>query len=83
MLAFINGGEEGRALYNAFVTGRVCYEVYKRLSVSQADVLRAETVIRISQYVKSHPQASQAQLKAELEKEIKIFAQKVAQLEGM
>lgn len=83
MLAFINGGEEGRALYNAFVTGRVCYEVYKRLSVSQADVLRAETVIRISQYVKSHPQASQAQLKAEVEKEIKIFAQKVAQLEGM
>ncbi|PFX17890.1 uncharacterized protein LOC111340245 [Stylophora pistillata] len=83
VLAFINGGEEGRALYNAFVTGRVCYEVYKRLSVSQADVLRAETVIRISQYVKSHPQASQAQLKAEVEKEIKIFAQKVAQLEGM
>ena len=40
MLAFINGGEEGKALYNAFVTGRVCYEVYKRLSVSQADVLR-------------------------------------------
>lgn len=46
-------------------------------------VLKAETVIRISQYVKSHPQASQAQLKAEVEKEIKIFAQKVAQLEGM
>lgn len=83
VLAFINGGEEGRALYNAFVTGRVCYEVYKRLSLSQADVLRAETVIRISQYVKSHPQASQAQLRAEVEKEIKIFAQKVAQLEGM
>ncbi|XP_058965951.1 uncharacterized protein [Pocillopora verrucosa] len=83
VLAFINGGEEGKALYNAFVTGRVCYEVYKRLSVSQADVLRAETVMRISQYVKSHPQASQAQLKAEVEKEIKIFAQKVAQLEGM
>lgn len=44
---------------------------------------QAETVMRISQYVKSHPQASQAQLKAEVEKEIKIFAQKVAQLEGM
>ena len=40
VLAFINGGEEGKALYNAFVTGRVCYEVYKRMSVSQADVLR-------------------------------------------
>lgn len=39
--------------------------------------------MQISQYVKSHPQASQAQLKAEVEKEIKIFAQKVAQLEGM
>ena len=40
MLAFLNGGEEGRTLYNAFVTGQVCYEVYKRLTVSQADVLR-------------------------------------------
>ena len=40
MLAFLNGGEEGRTLYNAFVTGQVCYEVYKKLTVSQADVLR-------------------------------------------
>ena len=40
VLAFLNGGEEGRTLYNAFVTGQVCYEVYKRLTVSQADVLR-------------------------------------------
>ena len=45
VLAFINGGEEGKALYNAFVTGRVCYEVYKRLSVSQADVLRVSFVV--------------------------------------
>lgn len=44
VLAFINGGEEGKALYNAFVTGRVCYEVYKRLSVSQADVLRVSFI---------------------------------------
>jgi len=47
VLAFINGGEEGKALYNAFVTGRVCYEVYKRLSVSQADVLRVSFVLYI------------------------------------
>ena len=40
VLAFLNGGEEGKALYNAFVCGEVCYEVYKRLTVSQADVLR-------------------------------------------
>ncbi|XP_020615726.1 uncharacterized protein LOC110053784 [Orbicella faveolata] len=83
VLAFINGGEEGKALYNAFVTGRVCYEVYKRLSVSQADVLRAETIMRISEYVKSHPRASEAQLKAEVEKEIKLFAQKIAELEAI
>ena len=48
VLAFINGGEEGKALYNAFVTGRVCYEVYKRLSVSQADVLRVSFVFYLS-----------------------------------
>ena len=39
--------------------------------------------MRISEYVKSHPQASQAQLKAEVEKEIKIFAQRISELEGM
>ena len=45
MLAFLNGGDEGKALYNAFVTGQVCYEVYKRLTVSQADVLRVSSVL--------------------------------------
>ena len=40
VLAFLNGGEQGKALYQAFVTGRVCYEIYNRLAVSKADVLR-------------------------------------------
>jgi len=39
--------------------------------------------MRISEYVKSHPRASEAQLKAEVEKEIKLFAQKIAELEGI
>ena len=39
--------------------------------------------MRVSEYVKSHPRASEAQLKTEVEKEIKMFAQKVSQLEGM
>lgn len=83
VLAFLNGGEEGKTLYNAFVAGQVCYEVYKRLTLSQTDVLRAETILRISNYVKKNPRASQAQLKSEVEKEIQLFAQKVADLEGM
>lgn len=39
--------------------------------------------MRISNYVKKNPRASQAQLKSEVEKEIQLFAQKVADLEGM
>jgi len=39
--------------------------------------------MRISEYVKKNPRASEAQLKSEVEKEIKLFAQKVAQLEEM
>lgn len=39
--------------------------------------------MRISDYVKKNPRASEAQLRSEVEKEIKIFAQKVAQLEGV
>lgn len=38
--------------------------------------------MRISDYVKNHPRATEAQLKSEVEKEIKLFARKVAQLEG-
>ena len=39
----MNGGEEGKKLYNAVVTGKVCYEVYKRLTVTKADTLRVST----------------------------------------
>lgn len=39
--------------------------------------------MRISEYVKGHPRASEAQLKAEVEKEIKLFAQKIAELEAI
>ena len=46
-------------------------------------VLQAETIMRISEYVKNHPRASEAQLKAEVEKEIKLFAQKIAELEAI
>lgn len=45
--------------------------------------MQAETIMRISAYVKSHPRASEAQLKAEVEKEIKLFAQKIAELEAI
>ena len=42
--------------------------------------LQAQTILRISDYVKKHPKASEAQLKAEVEKEIKKFAEEVAKL---
>lgn len=47
MLAFLNGGEEGKTLYNAFVAGQVCYEVYKRLTLSQTDVLRVRFLFKL------------------------------------
>ena len=42
--------------------------------------LQAATILRISDYVKKHPKASEAQLKAAVEKEIKNFAEEVAKL---
>ena len=47
VLAFLNGGEEGKTLYNAFVAGQVCYEVYKRLTLSQTDVLRVRFLFKL------------------------------------
>ncbi|KAK3748736.1 hypothetical protein QZH41_015678 [Actinostola sp. cb2023] len=80
ILGFLNGGETGKSLYQAFVTARVGYEVYKRVSVSKADVLRYQTILRVSEYCQKNPKASDAQKKAMLEKEIATFAQQVAQL---
>ncbi|KXJ17524.1 uncharacterized protein LOC110233918 [Exaiptasia diaphana] len=80
ILGFINGGETGKNLYKAFVTGRIGYEVYKRVSVTKADLLRYQTILKVSEYCQKNPKASEAQKKAMLEKEIKAFAEQVAQL---
>ena len=47
VLAFLNGGEEGKKLYNGLVTARVGYEVYNRLTVTKADTLRVREPSRI------------------------------------
>ena len=43
-------------------------------------IFQAQTILKICDYVKKNPRASQAQLKAEVEKEITAFAQQVSQL---
>ena len=85
-LAFLNGGEEGKNLYQSYLVGRTGYEIYQRLkdtaTPSLVDVLRAQTIKNIAEYVKKNPKASEAQLKTELTKQVKAFAEKVAALQN-
>lgn len=39
-----------------------------------------QTILKVSEYCQKHPNATEAQKKAMLEKEIKLFAEQVAQL---
>ncbi|XP_028398894.1 uncharacterized protein LOC114522419 [Dendronephthya gigantea] len=84
-LAFLNGGEEGKNLYQSYLVGRTGYEFYQRLKDntprSEADILREETIKNVAEYVKKNPKASETQLRNELTKQIKTFAEKVAALE--
>ncbi|XP_046848985.1 uncharacterized protein LOC124442525 [Xenia sp. Carnegie-2017] len=84
-LAFLNGGEEGKNLYNSYLVGRTGYELYQRLKEksvpNEAEILRQQTISSIAEYVKKNPRASEGQLKSELNRQITSFAKNVAALE--
>ena len=50
--------------------------------ISSEFFFQAQTIKSIAEYVKKNPRASEAQLKNELTKQIKAFAEKVAALQN-
>jgi hypothetical protein len=56
----------------------VCHALYKQLSKEdEIEAARAETILRIAAYVKSHPHARPNELRAMLEDEINLFKVKL------
>ncbi|XP_022083110.1 uncharacterized protein LOC110975186 [Acanthaster planci] len=81
MLAWLNKAENGEEFFKLVSTARVWYELYQRASHNdEIDAYKAETVLAIANYVKSHPRASRDELTKEIEKQIQAFAAKIEAL---
>ncbi|XP_038076353.1 uncharacterized protein LOC119744488 [Patiria miniata] len=81
LLAWLNKKEDGDSFYKLVSTARVWYELYQRVSHSdEIDAYKAETILAIASYVKTHPRASQDEMAKEIGKQIQTFAAKVEAL---
>uniref|UniRef100_A0A1A8ENU8 Uncharacterized protein n=1 Tax=Nothobranchius korthausae TaxID=1143690 RepID=A0A1A8ENU8_9TELE len=69
MLAAVTGVQVGRELLNR-ITGQDKVDAFKR-----------DCILSISKYLKENPRASQAQINAEVEKNVLVFAARVKALE--
>uniref|UniRef100_A0A3Q3AFS2 Si:ch211-191j22.3 n=1 Tax=Kryptolebias marmoratus TaxID=37003 RepID=A0A3Q3AFS2_KRYMA len=69
LLAAVTGVQVGRELLNR-ITGQNKVDAYKR-----------DCILSIAEFIKQKPKASQAQINAEVEKNILIFAARVKALE--
>ncbi|MED6243106.1 hypothetical protein ATANTOWER_015040 [Ataeniobius toweri] len=69
MLAVVTGVQVGRELLNR-ITGQDKVDAYKR-----------DCTLSIADFIKKNPRASQAQINAEVEKNVLIFAARVKALE--
>uniref|UniRef100_A0A8C6NLX5 Si:ch211-191j22.3 n=1 Tax=Nothobranchius furzeri TaxID=105023 RepID=A0A8C6NLX5_NOTFU len=68
-LAAVTGVQVGRELLNR-ITGQDKVDAFKR-----------DCILSISEYLKENPRASQAQINAEVEKNVLVFAARVKALE--
>lgn len=61
---------------------QVCYGFYKKFSrEDEIEAARTETILRIAQYVKTHPHARPHELRAKLDDEINLFRVKLQSIQ--
>jgi len=78
---YLKNGEESKPFYNLVTSARVVNEVYQRVSGSRKiEDLRKMCIANIVKYIQEHPNASNATLKKEIEKQVQIFALRVASI---
>ena len=64
------------------VTLQVCYGFYKKFSKEdEIEAARTETILRIAQYVKTHPHARPHELRAKVDDEINLFRVKLQSIQ--
>ncbi|XP_062502672.1 uncharacterized protein LOC134179740 [Corticium candelabrum] len=81
--AWASGTESGADLYKLYSAGRIAYEVYQRLKQGgdlRKELLRAETVRKITEFVESNKRMPKDKLSAEVQMMIVQFAVQVATL---
>uniref|UniRef100_A0A667XXX3 Uncharacterized protein n=1 Tax=Myripristis murdjan TaxID=586833 RepID=A0A667XXX3_9TELE len=75
--------EADRAALAALTGLQVAGELLERVSGQRSvDACKADCVLNIAQFLRQHPGASQAQINAEVEKHVLIFAARVKALES-
>lgn len=78
----ISDTEENRTLLTAVTAVRVGRELYYRLTgQDHIDAYKQDCVLSIAQFLQTHPRASQADINAEVEKRVLLFAARVKALE--
>merc|ERR1712189_93866 len=79
-LGFISGNDAGKNALEVMSSLKIANEIYQRLNEddNRLELLRAKTILRISDYVKKNPRASEEQLAKEVQKEIQQFATEAA-----
>ena len=76
---YLKNGEESKPFYNLVTSARVANELYQRVSGSRKiEDYRKICIANIVKFIQENPNASKATLKKEVEKEIQIFAIRVA-----
>ena len=61
---------------------QVCYGFYKKFSKEdEIEAARTETILRIAQYVKTHPHARPHELRAKVDDEINLFRVKLQSIQ--
>jgi len=78
LLAYLRQGEEGAKYLETITAARLCTSALKAISKEdELEAARTETTLAIAKWVKEHPYATQAQIQAEVEKQIDLFKEKI------
>jgi len=75
---WIREGDDHKKLYEKVTGTRVVYELYSRLTTSNnIDLYKSQCMMGIVDYIKAHPNATEAELTKEIQKQVETFKQRV------
>jgi hypothetical protein len=78
---WLHKGDEYKELYKTVTGARVTYELYQRITANKdLETFQTQCIMGIVAYIKANPKASEAELTKEVEKQVKLFKDRVETL---